>query len=541
MINLASLANWAYNLQFVGTSCRNYWSRYFCKSLFWPIIRMMRKRILTLTGTLLLLLSTVGSIYGEQKQISLGFHDGWQHAASFSGTRLQKGRQGFLDITMEPVQYSATTPQTDMLVHFETSQLIDATGNYTLERDGGFSIVPDGRVGVTAGKFSSFRGGISLVPSQEALDTAEGPLFTPGRLGDSFTIEFWLSPQYLEDGETILQWSGQKEHHNQVQLQSLRSTVKDRKLEWQLQNLFLRPDHRENEYVLTGRTAMVPEKWHHHMLRYQSETGVLEYLVDGVPADVTYITEDGDPSGTIFRPYVGERSKSEIEIGPQFNGLLDELRISRSFVEAPTLHGLASTGGYATIGPLDFGEEGSTLLSIDVEYEEPENSKCFFYYRIDTQEEWVPFQPGDNFQPSPTGRYLELKFQLYPDGPGSQSPKISSATIDYRPNQPPPPPSGLTARAGNGVIELSWNPIQQTDLAGYIVYYGTSSGIYRSSDSEAGASPIDIGARSSLSLEGVQNGTLYYIAVAAYDTAGTQHRSSLSQEVSARPSDFYGD
>jgi len=502
---------------------------------------MMRKRILKLTCTLLLLLSTVGSVYSEQKQIVLGFDDGWQHVAHFAGTRLQKGRQGFLDITLEPVQYSAAAPMTDLLIHFETSQPLDATENYTLEREGGFSIVPDGRAGVNAGKFSSFRGGINLVPSQKALNSAEGPLFTPGMLGDSFTIEFWLSPQYLEDGETILRWSGQKEHRNEVQLQSLSATVNDRKLEWHLQNLFLRPDHLENEYILTGRTTMVPEKWHHHMLRYQSETGVLEYLVDGVPADVTYCTEDGTPFGTIFRPYVGERSRSEIKIGPQFSGLLDELRISRSFVEVPTLHGLSATGGYATIGPLDFGEEESTLLSIDVEYEEPGDSKGFFYYRIDTQQEWIPFQPEDNFQPSPTGRYLELKFQLYPDGSGSHSPKVSSATIGYRPNLPPPPPTGLTARAGNGAIEVSWNPIQQIDLAGYIVYYGTSSGIYRSSDSDAGASPIDIGARTSLSLEGLQNGTLYYIAVAAYDTAGRRHRSSLSKQVSARPSDFYGD
>ncbi|MCF7948585.1 MAG: fibronectin type III domain-containing protein [Spirochaetia bacterium] len=501
----------------------------------------MRKRILTLTGTLLLLLSAVSSGYSEQKQISLGFDDGWQHAAQFAGTRLQKGRQGFLDITLEPVQYSASAPMTDLLIHFETSQPLDVTGNYTLEREGGFSIVPDGRAGVNAGKFSSFRGGISLVPFVNTQNSANQPLFSPGMLGGSFTIEFWLSPQYLEDGETILRWSGQREHRNQVQLQSLSTTVNNRKLEWQLHNLFLQPDHQENTFVLKGRKAMVPEKWHHHMLRYQSETGVLEYLVDGVPADVTYCTEDGNPSGTIFRPYVGERSKSEIEIAPQFNGLLDELRITRSFVEAPTLHGLSSAGGYTTIGPLDFGEAESTLLSIDVEYEEPGDSKSFFYYRIDTQQEWIPFQPGESLQPAPTARYLELKFQLYPDGIGSQSPKVSSAAIDYRPNLPPPPPTGLTARPAHGAIELSWNPIQQTDLAGYIVYYGTSSGIYRSSDSNAGASPIDVGARTSLSLEGLQNGTLYYIAVAAYDTAGRQHRSSLSHEVSARPSDFYGD
>lgn len=499
----------------------------------------MRKRILILTGASLLFFFATGSVFSEQKRISLGFEDGWQHISRFSGTRLQTGQHGFLDITLEPVQYSPSEPETDVLIHFETSQHIDATDNYVLKRNAGFSIVPDGRVGFTAGKFSGFRGGITLEPAggnDKAL-----PLFTPGNLGGSFTIEFWLSPQYLEDGETILQWSGQREYQNSLQLQSLSCTITNRRLEWNLQNLFLRPDHRETDFTLSGRNAMVPEKWHHHMLRYQAETGVLEYLVDGIPADIIYGTEDGNPGGTILRPYIGARSKSEFDIAPQYTGLIDELRISRRFVEDPMLNGLASSGGYAVAGPLDLGEADSTLLSIDVEHAEPNDSKSFFYYRIDQQSEWVPFQPGENFQTPPTGRFLELKFELYPDGTATHTPAISSAEVRYRPNLPPPPPTGLTATPGNGSIEVSWNPIQQTDLAGYIVYYGTSSGVYRATDSEAGRSPIDVGTETSISLNGVQNGTLYYIAVAAYDTAGKRHRSTLSREVSARPSAFYGE
>lgn len=530
---------------------------------------MMRKRILILTGASLLFFFATGSIYSEQKLISLGFEDGWKHISRFAGTRLQTGQHGFLDITLEPVQYDESEPETDLLIHFETSQDLDAAGNYSLKRDAGFSIVPDGRVGFTAGKFSAFRGGITLEPNFEAVSnngdaataetgaedetiagagktdsnnpTTQLPLFTPGNLGDSFTIEFWLSPQYLEDGETILQWSGQKEHQETLQLQSLSCVVDNRRLEWSMQNFFLRPDQQETEIQLKGREAMVPEQWHHHMLRYDAESGVMEYLVDGVPADVVYCTQDGSPSDTVLRPYIGERSKSEIQIAPQYTGLIDELRISRKYVEQPMLSGLASSGGYAVVGPLDLEQAQSSLLSIDVEHSEPQDSKSFFYYRIDNQTEWVPFQPGEDFETPPTGRYLELKFQLYPDGSGAQTPAVSSAEVQYRPNLPPPPPTGITATPGNGTIEVSWNPIQQTDLAGYIVYYGTSSGVYRAADSEAGASPIDVGNNTSISLSGVQNGTLYYISVAAYDTAGQSHRSTLSREVSARPSAYYGD
>ncbi len=524
---------------------------------------MMKKRILTLTGVSLLFLLSAGSVFGEQKQFSMGFEDGWQHISEFTGTRLLTGQHGFLDITLEPVQYNSSEPETDLLIHFETSQLIDATGNYSLKRDAGFSIVPDGRVGFTAGKFSGFRGGITLSPTfLQDINTnlnsspghdarqnqnnvnyrrSEAPLFTPGKLGNSFSIEFWLAPQYLEDGEIILEWNGQKEHKGSLQLQMLNCSVKNRRLVWRIQNLFLSPDHQNTEFLLSGRDAMVPEQWHHHMLRYESDTGLLEYLVDGVPADIIYCTKTGKPGGSVLRPYIGERSRSEINIAPQFNGLIDELRISRRFVTQPMLNGLASTGGYAIAGPIDLGEAQSTLLSIDVDHLEPENSKSFFYFRTDKNKTWVPFVSGEDLQPPVTGRYLELKFQLYPDGTGTHTPKISSATVHYRPNLPPPPPTGLTAIPKNSAIEVSWNPIQQTDLAGYIVYYGTSSGVYRATEAKAGASPIDVGTNTSITLEGINNGTLYYVAVAAYDTAGRKHRSTLSHEVSARPSAFYGD
>src|SRR6056297_2086484 len=122
---------------------------------------MMRKRKLILTGACLLIFCCTYSVFSEQKQISLGFEDGWQHVSELAGTRLQTGQYGYLDITLEPIQYDASEPQTDLLIHFEADQSLDATGNYALQEKASFSIVPDGRVGFSAGKFSAFRGGIT--------------------------------------------------------------------------------------------------------------------------------------------------------------------------------------------------------------------------------------------------------------------------------------------------------------------------------------------------------------------------------------------
>jgi fibronectin type 3 domain-containing protein len=77
-------------------------------------------------------------------------------------------------------------------------------------------------------------------------------------------------------------------------------------------------------------------------------------------------------------------------------------------------------------------------------------------------------------------------------------------------------------------LQLFWNaptvnrdssPLQ--DLAGYKLYYGESSGNYTTS--------IDVGKPTTYTLQGLEVGHTYYIAVSAYDTAGNE--SVLSTEL----------
>jgi hypothetical protein len=74
-------------------------------------------------------------------------------------------------------------------------------------------------------------------------------------------------------------------------------------------------------------------------------------------------------------------------------------------------------------------------------------------------------------------------------------------------------------------------------VGGYLVYYGTASGEYFGDLTSAG-SPVDAGNRTSFRLEGLKNGTLYYFAVAAYNTEpGRQvvEPGAFSRETAARP------
>jgi hypothetical protein len=85
---------------------------------------------------------------------------------------------------------------------------------------------------------------------------------------------------------------------------------------------------------------------------------------------------------------------------------------------------------------------------------------------------------------------------------------------------------GTTAQAGT--ISLAWDPVVHDDLAGYRVYYGTSSANLDQTQ--------DVGLSTSTTLTGLIDCTTYYIAVKAVDSVGGES-ADLSNVVSgwARP------
>ena len=70
-------------------------------------------------------------------------------------------------------------------------------------------------------------------------------------------------------------------------------------------------------------------------------------------------------------------------------------------------------------------------------------------------------------------------------------------------------------------VTLTWDPNSEPDLAGYDIYYGTSSGNYQWN--------IDVGNVTTYTLTGLNMGVTYYIAATAYNTQGLE--SGFSNEV----------
>jgi len=72
-----------------------------------------------------------------------------------------------------------------------------------------------------------------------------------------------------------------------------------------------------------------------------------------------------------------------------------------------------------------------------------------------------------------------------------------------------------------GRVTLEWDSVTHPDLAGYMVYYGTSSGDYNES--------VDVGSWTSVTIAELEEDEIYYFTVTAYSVSGEE--SEYSNEV----------
>jgi len=74
-----------------------------------------------------------------------------------------------------------------------------------------------------------------------------------------------------------------------------------------------------------------------------------------------------------------------------------------------------------------------------------------------------------------------------------------------------------------GSLLLSWDPIQDSRLSGYKIKYGTVSGSYSLS--------VDVGNKTSYAVQGLTEGTRYYVVIVGYDANRVE--GAASAEISA--------
>jgi hypothetical protein len=394
----------------------------------------------------------------------------------------------------------------------------------------------------------------------------------PGRRSGDFTLEFWLNGENMENGEQVFLWTSTRsatgDNHSHI-VQRIQAEVSRNRLQWVFQNFFTDPrDQNLPSFSFTGITPLAPQTWNHHLIRFDSNTGLLEYLVNGQTENILYTTSSGREWGEVYTPVTG--GEERIVLGRRFAGMMDEFRFYSFFAADPSLQKYPSGGGRLETQYLDLGKASNEILKIEarggcVSYPEgkaggtrervlstvssgdrpfsfPDNSEIRFFARtsetpfprVSEETAWIPFEPGTELKDL-RGRYIQIAAEFYPSGSGETTPYLEELRVTYIPDDPPRPPAYVSAVPRNGAVELSWGNSPDRDTTGYLVYYGVSKGDFFGDDAAAGASPINVGKRNSILIEGLSGGVLYYFAVSAYDSLNPAHAGEFSREASARP------
>lgn len=487
------------------------------------------------------LLFLVDFLFASSKSLNLGGKNGWNNIEKMEGVATGKGRFGYPSI-----QLKKNSPEvsdfTDMLLHFEDSSMIDSTGNYRVSAND-FIFTDDCAFGNGAALSRGTGRGMLL-------EGRKGTMFgSGGRIG-SFSIEFWLAPSIAENGERFFSWRSSKASGDYPVYQTITATFFNNHIEWRFANVFEGYAKNNGEVLLAGTTTIIPDTWTRHCISYNEENGLLEYTVNGITEALEYLTSTGHEGGDIFQMVLGV--PAAVSLCPQFTGRVDDFRIEKkmsgeaALVSAPNsvkkdFEKYRLSGGKFITKPI-YVMQGSVLNSIDAIMDVPEQTAVQLYIRggdnyfgwTDSEPAWIPVEIG-TIKTKISGSFFQFAAELLPDGGGTVSPSITQITLNYNEVSPPLPPFFVKAEPGDSSVKISWAYSTDETAGGYYIYYGRRPGEYLGRFAAEGPSPLNVGKANSVTLTGLENGSLYYFAIAAYSGYDERVTGPLSKEVFARP------
>ncbi|MDR2194063.1 MAG: hypothetical protein LBP19_06305 [Treponema sp.] len=504
--------------------------------------------------------------------LRIGQDAGWSVVEKRDGVTEVDAQRPWTVLSLIAAQPAMRGVYTDMLFTFdETSpdRFDDSAGHYKVLTRDAFAVSQTdsltARYGAGAAIFLGRNSAASDGPLVITPQTDDALFASGKRIGD-FSIEFWALPFNADTGEQVFSWSAAKWRTRiDYIMQSVTCTISKNRFQWTFLDFFAsaRNDVRST-ITLIGSMPIIPNTWSHHLIRFDAHTGLLEYLVNGKLEALTYATSTGREGGDVYAPLIGE--DGSLVLGKQFSGLLDEVRMIGGYrIDTETMETLdiakfPAAGGRIETRSIDLGEPNVQIVRVDastgrlsfanntirnefagtsaIKFSD-ESALQFFIRTSDSPYHWVSewrvITPGVPLVEQVKGRYVQLAVQFYPSGDGESTPYLDEIRIVYKPNEPPFPPTLITAIAGDGAVDLSWKNSPDIDTMGYFVYYGTVSGMYFGEGALLGASPIDVGKRNSIRIDGLKNGTLYYFTIAAYDSLSPPHLGMFSREITARP------
>ena len=160
----------------------------------------MKKNILKLSlayfASAFVLVSTAAA---SEKTLVLGGKNGWNDFLVKKGITTGQGRFGF-DAVQLSSQTQTSDKDTELLLLFENGKVsdFDGKGNYRIIENN-LLPVKDAAKGTGAALSRGEKKGLVLKKDKSPLSGSYVP-------GNSFSVEFWISPSLAENGEKIYSW-----------------------------------------------------------------------------------------------------------------------------------------------------------------------------------------------------------------------------------------------------------------------------------------------------------------------------------------------
>ena len=243
---------------------------------------------------------------------------------------------------------------------------------------------------------------------------------------------------------------------------------------------------------------------------YRAPIGGTSFAQIGVASTSDYI-DVGLPAETSYRYYVtaynssGESGPSSTEIGTTANGAAPPLP------DVPANFQVLDSVDTVTLG-WDAFTGGTVLCRIE---------------RSSNQTDWtVVANTGTvTFNDANVTVGATLYYRAYgvsATGVSSVSTPTLTVVVSDGDTTAPPVPVITNTTTANKAIFVEWESVVASDLAGYEIGYGTSSGVYTNT------TPLLTG--SSAFVTGLTNATQYYFAIRSVDSSLNQNKSAWSNE-----------
>jgi hypothetical protein len=480
-----------------------------------------------------------------------GTRNGWHDIFSVEDITMERGPMGRLSLRLadaSPIEDG----NTELLLHFDAATRDSIQFSSRRYAADFIEIFPSRKIkkyGSGSAGFLSFGNTVRIRP-------LEGSILTETSALPGFTIDFFINPSSVRDDGVVFAW-----YAPVVSLSGgftgIKAFFRNGRLNWLIEDVFSRLDGTMVDVLISETVDVKLGEWHHHAMQYDEKNGLLTVYYDGRENNLRWITEAGREGSTLLRGRFSPYLAVPLIIGENYYGYIDEFRISRGRPDFPI--GEYRMSGEIRSNVLALPTRGARVASFSwSSLEDMGTAVRVFYRQSDTY-----FSPGEDGGALPQeridgedpfaripgwnvvkngralpnalqgGRYLQWKVELYGTG-GEYTPHLEELRVTIELDPPPAAPTFVKLVPLDGGARLRWVKNKESDIAGYRIYYGGSSGRYFGKGSDLGDSPIEAGNVDCIELKGLENEKAYFFSITAVDEEGQE--SGFSDERVVRPS-----